>query len=305
MKSIKRILSLILLGAMMMSLLTLTSCDRAEPEIIRDEKYTTYKNYSYGKNKRQVFDLCLPTGASGELGLVFYIHGGAWGSGDKDVHAGDIKTWAERGYAAASLSYRYADGKITVDDILDDINSCLVAVLALAAVEGVELTGVLLAGGSAGGHLAQIYAYKMYETAPIAPVAVVSYAGPADLTDGNFYVAEGDLRNSLDKALSNISGAKIKSGEYEPHKEKLAYASPITYVSEHSAPTLICHGTLDDVVPVSNAYTLAKTLEEHGVLYDLIIFENSGHGLEADPECSERANALFIEYAEKYLARKK
>ena len=305
MKTLKRIASLILLVALLASALTLTSCDRAEPEIIRGEQYTTYKNHSYGKGKRQVFDLCLPTGATGELGLVLFIHGGAWGSGDKDVHEGDIKTWAERGYAAASLSYRYADGKITVDDILDDINSCLAAISVLAATEGVELTGAILGGGSAGGHLAQIYAYKMYDVAPILPVAVISYAGARDLADPNFYLGEGDLRNSLDKALSNISGTKIKNGDFKPHTEKLAYASPITYVGENSVPTLICHGTLDDVVPVSNAYTLARKLEEYGIEYDLIIFENSGHGLEADSECSERANALFIEYAEKYLTKKK
>ena len=301
MKTSKRFLSLVLAFAVALSILSLSSCAKAEPEIIREEKYTVYKNYSYGRHQRQVFDLCLPSGASGEIGLVFFIHGGAWAAGDKDLHEGDLRTWAERGYAAAALNYRYADGRITVDDILSDITDCLSEISALAATEeSLKINAVLLGGGSAGGHLALMYAYKMHEISPIPPVAVISYAGPTELADENFYKA-GELRDSLDKALSKISGAKIKDGDFEKYREKLDYASPTTYVGAHCVPTLICHGALDDVVPVSNAYTLAECLGQYGITHDLIIFPNSSHGLEADPECSDKANGLFIKYAEKYL----
>ena len=50
---------------------------------IGEEKFNcqTFFDLSYGTHERQVVDLCVPHDASGDLGMVLFIHGGAWIAG--------------------------------------------------------------------------------------------------------------------------------------------------------------------------------------------------------------------------------
>ena len=287
---------------MLICCLALTACKKVEATTEEIGDVTLYRNHSYGRADRQIFDLCLPTEARGEIGLILLIHGGGWAAGDKEVYEAELRSWAERGYAVAALNYRYADKRVRVDEQLDDIKSCMSAIRSLGENHGVSIDRAILSGGSAGAHLSLMYAYKMKSVSPIEPVAVISYAGPTDLADMRFF-EESEIRDSIDIMISKISGANIKNGEFADYIDKLNYASPTIYVSEDSVPTVICHGKLDNIVPYSNALTLDAMLTKYGVEHELIIYENSGHGLEADPECAERALELFTQYAERYLKK--
>jgi dipeptidyl aminopeptidase/acylaminoacyl peptidase len=55
-------------------------------------------------------------------------------------------------------------------------------------------------------------------------------------------------------------------------------SSPVNFISKQSAPTLILHGSRDNIVDVSQSKILKQKLEEHGVANELIIFPNEGHG---------------------------
>ncbi|MBQ7387071.1 MAG: alpha/beta hydrolase [Clostridia bacterium] len=292
---------LVLLICCVLIPLSLASCKDTKPEAVEHDTYTLYQNYDYGKDERHIFDLALPKDACGDIGLIFLIHGGGWHAGDKEVYLSELEKWAERGYAAAALNYRYASKKLHNDDILDDIDACLKAVKALGEECGVNITSAILSGGSAGGHLSLIYAYSRADGAAITPVAVVSYAGPTDLADENFY-KESILLEDIEKMITKISGTAATAEEYEANRDALLAASPISY-AKSGVPTVICHGTDDIVVPVSNAYTLDKLLTENGVEHELVIYENSGHGLEADPDAAARSDELFLSYAEKYLKK--
>ena len=78
-------------------------------------------------------------------------------------------------------------------------------------------------------------------------------------------------------------------------------ASPIASVNEDTVPTILCHGTVDDIVPYSNALTLYELLLEYGVEAELITFDDSGHGLESDAEASKYSDERFYEFAQKHL----
>ena len=281
--------------------ISICGCDTYAPREETYDGYTLYRNYRYGIHKRNILNVAIPDGVTGELGLVLMIHGGGWHAGDKSVYESDLAYWAERGYAVAALDYRYASKNVHAEDILDDIENALSFLKEHAEGLGVNLSGVILTGGSAGGHLALLYAYSRGESSPIEPRAVVSYSGPTDLYDENFYI-ESEILEDVEKMISKISGAEATRENRENSKAALSAASPITYAA-YAVPTVICHGTDDVVVPISNAYTLDALLTEYGVEHELIIFENSGHGLESDPESSERASDAFLEYARKYLKR--
>lgn len=266
------------------------------------EKYVKYTDVAYGDSARQKVDIAFPKGKTGEVGLILLIHGGGWRAGDKSGYEGSYDSWCgERGYVVAALNYRYASSNVHNEDILDDITLCLTKIKREGQARGVEIKKALLTGGSAGAHLSMQYAYTKANFAPIKPVAVASFAGPTDLLDENYY-GDNPLVEEIIKMFTDLAGVRFTAENLEIATPFLMQASPINYVTPSSAPTLICQGAKDEVVPKSNAESLAKKLAEKGVRHDLIIYPNSGHGLESDPDCAALADELMAQYAAEYLS---
>lgn len=283
-------------------LICLCSCGEKKPEekISEGEDYVLHTDVSYGDHERHLVDICLPKGKTGYVGLVFFIHGGGWTAGDKDTFDGQLVGWAQQGYAAAALNYRYADGQVTVFNMLDDITRCLGKVKALGASYGMSIERTVIQGGSAGAHLALMYAYTRAEVAPIRPVAVSSLSGPTDLCAPEYFAEGHKYRDPLDHMLSSVIGYDLDMSSPEAAIPFLKQSSPTSY-AEDGVPTIICHGAHDDLIPLSNAYTLAEKLSEAKIPHELLIFPSSGHGLESDPDLSARSGELFRQYVDKYL----
>lgn len=262
-----------------------------------------FANMSYGKHERQVLDLAIPKDNDGEVGLILFIHGGAWIAGDKNGYKDAVSNCANNeGIAAAALNYRYIDKNVSIHDIADDIDSALSAIKEKGKEKGVNISRVLITGSSAGAHLSMFYAYSRKDTAPITPAAVVSYCGPTDLYDDNFYYesALGDT-DTVCTLMSWACGKSFTIENKESVKEALYKVSPITYVSESAVPTVLCHGEKDSVVPYSNALSIIEKFEQYGVTYDFISYPNSDHDLGSDPDCAARADELLHEYVAKYI----
>lgn len=298
MKRVCVILLLCLLSAV--TLTALTGCVRPKSTVKDMDGYTLYENLHYGKSERQEVDLAIPEGASGEVGLMLAIHGGGWRSGDKSGHSSDVEEWCKKGYVSAAMNYRYSTARgVGVDEMLEDITLALETIRGTCYEAGIDVNKVMLYGGSAGAHLSLLYAYKIGSEAPIAPVAVCSMSGPTDLCDRNFYV-DNPLVEDIIKMISDLVDHEFDADSVDGALPYLEYASPTSYI-EGAVPTVICQGELDIVVPASNGYTLDALLTEAGVAHELIIFENSGHGLEADPDRWALMKAKMAEYAERYL----
>ena len=279
-------------------MLTLSSCAREEMRKL--EGATVYTDISYGFGERHLVDLCIPEDTDGITGLILFIHGGSWISGSKDDFSAQMRAMAKGGYITATLNYSYASVFTHCEDILDDVEACLGVLKERLAGEGIYVDGVMLAGFSAGGHLALQYAYTRAESSPLRPVAVFSFSGPTDLCDPGYYVPVRYNGLSIGFVFTALTGKLVDFASIESATPALRAASPLTH-AEHAVPTVILHGAQDQVVPFSNATALADRLEELGLPYELIVFENSNHGLDSDPECAERARELMYEYAERYL----
>ena len=266
----------------------------SNPYIMRD--------VSYGSaGERNLLDLYLPENYTGEVGLVLYIHGGGWIYGSKADYDYCAET-VKRGYAAATINYRYAAMDVSIWDILDDVTAALAKIKELAAEKGITINKCMLSGFSAGGHISLMYAYTRAASAPITPVAVVSKSGPTDLTDKAY-------KNSsiIMTALSAVSGTTdygvlINSSNFDEIAVQylLLQASPINYVST-AVPTIFCHGTNDSIVPFTNGITLLQKIDPTGVPHVPITFQNSEHGLENDPDASAYAQRCIENYERTYL----
>lgn len=270
---------------------------------IDSSKAIVYENLSYGTENRQVLDLAIPENASGDIGLVLFIHGGAWIAGDKDTYQDAVGHCAnDMEISGAALNYRYLSEDVDLNDIIDDIDNALKTIKEKGNENGVNINKVMLTGTSAGAHLSMLYAYSKTATAPITPAAVFSYCGPTDLYDDNFYFMNGlGDTASICNLMSLACGQDFTYETKADAKESLAKVSPITYVDKNTVPTAICHGQKDSVVPYSNATAIVEKFEQFGVEYDFIIYPNSDHDLGSDPDMAQQANDLIYQYALTYL----
>lgn len=264
------------------------------------------QNEKYGSAKRQVVDIAFPENASGDVGLVLMIHGGAWVAGDKNSYTDSIKYGATLGLVCAAMNYRYISEKSNINDIMDDITAALGVIKEKAAQRNINITKVLLTGSSAGAHLSLLYAYSRKAEAPITPAAVVSYCGPTDLADWD----EAHIKNNamgdsnfVYKLISYAAGCEVTAQNYKSNEIQtvLKKISPLYYVDKSTVPTVICHGQKDSVVPFSDSVKLDAALTESGVTHRYVVYPNSDHGLDNDPEAAKIGGDLLIEYAATYL----
>jgi hypothetical protein len=86
-------------------------------------------------------------------------------------------------------------------------------------------------------------------------------------------------------------------GPLQENKDKVAQASPITYVTKDSAPFLICHGDADPLVPHHQSELLEAALKKAGVPVTLYTVKGAGHGGFKDPQVP----ALTREFLAQYL----
>jgi dipeptidyl aminopeptidase/acylaminoacyl peptidase len=85
--------------------------------------------------------------------------------------------------------------------------------------------------------------------------------------------------------------------------EIYARTSPITYIKNAKAPTLIQHGATDQRVPPPNGFELYRGLQDVGVPSKLIIykgFEGVGHG-PSKPKSSRAVMQHNLEWFDKYI----
>ena len=262
-----------------------------------------FLDMSYGTHERQTVDLFIPDGASGDMGMVLFIHGGAWIAGDKESYReGGAYCATGLGIAGATLNYRYISDSTDINDIIDDIDAALAKIKAKGNEVGVNINRVLLTGDSAGGHLSLLYAYSRRATAPVTPVAVVSNSGPTDLYDDNFYHnnALGDTALMCD-LMSKACGQRFSYEDKASAKAALDKVSPVSYVSAGCVPTVINHGNSDTIVPFSNAQKLDALLTQYGVEHVLNVYNGADHDLQGDEAAKDRANELLFGYVERFV----
>lgn len=267
-----------------------------------------YRDLSYGEHERNTLDLYIP-GNTKETGLVLYIHGGAWIGGDKSGYSDTIKEMSEEfGVACAAINYRYICDTVDINDIMDDIDAAMVCIKETGKKHCVDINRSILTGGSAGANLALLYSYSRVENSAIPPVAVMSDCGPTDLTDDYYYYnpelgKENAIGNEeqISQLLSWACGKKITRETRDDAIEEIKKVSPLYYVTENSVPTIINHGSKDDVVPFRNAVALDEKLTECGVEHYFNVFPNSDHGLASDPDCREKSMQQFYGFIGKYL----
>ena len=246
----------------------LVSCKKTNP-VEQPWPSETLVDISYGSDAAQKMDIYLPAGRSVDsTRLMILVHGGGWNSGDKSDFTSNLPSLRLKfpNYAIANINYRLAT--ITANHFPAQENDMKSAVdyLVQKAPNYRISQKIVLVGASAGAHLALLQAYK-YSYPKIE--AVVDFFGPTDIADlHNFYRSGSEYQNGL-QILMNGSPT-TNSFLYEQ-------SSPIKYITSQSSPTIIFHGSMDNVVPVAESMTLSNKLSSFGVANEMIRYPNVGH----------------------------
>lgn len=261
----------------------------------------TYTNLSYGENEANKFDLYVPADSSKErYGLIVYLHAGGFTTGDKSDDADMLKWLSSKGYVTAGINYTLRDDSHPEASVYSqsmEIKESMPYVIAEAKKLGYEIDEMAISGGSAGGSLALLYAYRDADTSPVPVKMVFEAVGPS-----SFYPEDWDSYG-FDKAenseaaaglFSAMAGKTISADTFrtEDYDEAIKDISALLWVDENTVPTLMAYGKHDKFQSFKASVRLDEALTNYNVPHDYIVLEHSGHGLQND-------NDKFIEYMRK------
>ena len=230
----------------------------------------------YGPAVDQQGDLHVPVGP--RPAVICLLHGGFWrmpyGRDQMDAVAHDLVT---RGFAVWNLEYRRLGAPGggwpgTLDDVAAGIDH-----LAQLRAEGadLDLDRVIVAGHSAGGHLALWAGGR----APSRRVRVRAVVGLAPIAD-------------LDRAYAlRVGGEVVRDllgGTPDEHRDRLRAASPMERLPL-GVRQLILHGSDDAAVPIDLSRGYARAALAKGDQIELIELPGTGHMEYLDPSSEAHA----------------
>jgi acetyl esterase/lipase len=216
-------------------------------------------------------DASVPEGA-GPFPVVIVIHGGGWSGGDKGQGMKPFTDPLTDGnFAWFSINYRLAPAHHW-PACMDDVRAAIRWVKAHAAEYKGDPERIALLGYSAGGHLA---AFANADQNDTHVQAVVLCAAPASL-QGDIDRPEG-LSASLQKLFGHDK-------EIDDQMRTILHdTSPINYLSVHSPPTLLIHGSDDKTVIFSQSVNYKAGLDALGVPCELVTIAGGDHHIDKWP----------------------
>jgi acetyl esterase/lipase len=253
-----------------------------------------------GKGARLAMDVVRPAEGGGPCPAVVCIHGGGFRAGNREHYLPLCVRLAQRGYVAATVSYRLAP-LYQFPAPLEDIKTAIRWLRANATHFGIDPERIGVTGESAGGHLALFAGLtgdvrefegpgpNLDQSSKVS--CVVNYYGPTDFTKS--YGKSVDAAEVLPLFLG---------GDLEHERPEHIRASPLNWVSPRAAPVLTIHGTADRYVAYEQAVWLTDRLRAAGVEAELETLEGAGHGFQGQD--AERAERRMLAFFDRYLLPK-
>jgi acetyl esterase/lipase len=246
-------------------------------------------NFSNADGVPLALDVYQPS-RNGPLPIIMQIYGGSWQSGTPASQEWFSRHFAEQGYVVVAIDYRHAPEWKWPEQIVD-VRTALYWISEEAHRYGGDASRIVLVGRSAGAQLAMRLAYQ---EGPSSIRGVVNYYGPVDLEDGWRRPPRPDPLNVRGILNTFIGGTPDQKPEHYRH------ASPITWVSKGSAPTLSIYGARDHVVDARFGRLLDASLKRAGATSVLLELPWSDHSFDAVPYGMGRRVAL--RYTERFVA---
>jgi acetyl esterase/lipase len=251
---LRKVISRTLIGAMILALLA-TAAIACFYKTFKPDRAIAYRQVNGVELSLDLFGI-EHDGASPRPAILFF-HGGAWSIGAPVQFYPWAQHFAELGWVAASAQYRL-NGRHGTNafDAVDDARAAYLYLQQHAAQWGIDPQRIVLAGGSAGGHLAAAVAMT-----PWPERATVPMSEALVLFNPALNTVYGD-----DQAIARLFAGKGKQ------------VSPTHHVHPGLPPTFIVHGVEDSLVPISDSREFCARMTEAGNRCELSEYEGVGHG---------------------------
>lgn len=283
-----------------------------EPTWERDISFWTLP----GTDRDLLCDIWRP--ANGDLSglVVVYVHGGAWYFMNKDVGTRPFfRHLVAQGHTVMDVAYRLCP-ETDIYGMIGDVKRAIAWIKANADRYGVDPEKIVLAGGSAGGHLAQLAGYtpehpeftpEDVSGADLSVCGVVSYYGFTDVMAMYQYMKVQKLEDPppapVGENLGSFGGMRyyarfdVLFGDWpEDAPDLYQLASPITHGLPGSPPTLLIQGEQDIYCPVDATRTHYAKLAESGVPAINVTFPWTDHAFDLIlPQLSPSAQSALYD----------
>jgi len=233
-------------------------------------------NLMYGKNKQQTLDLFLPKTYTTSTPVLVMLHGGAWSMGGKEYTDKTSKDLRDCGFIVANIDYRYVSETVHAKDLLHDIDSAVVYLQKIATEKGFNTGQFNIAGISAGAHLALLYAYTSNRNIK----SISALCAPSKFDDAKTFKHIEKL--GLVKTISFLA-----DDTYSANKLSSRFTDISPYQRVKQLPTLLIHGTKDDLVDYQQSADLYKKLQEKKIKSKLVTMDGKGHDVGMNQSDSE------------------
>lgn len=266
-----------------------------------DEIGEIYTDFSYGEKPANKFDLYVPKDNTKEnYGLIVYLHAGGFATGDKSDDAKMLQWLCSLGYVTAGINYTLfneenPDANVYTQSM--EIKESMPYIIEEAKKLGYNIDRMAMSGGSAGGCLALIYAYRDADTSPVPVKMVFEGVGPSSFYPEDWKNYGFDQNAEAAAGLFSVMTGKTITPELfgtPEHDELVKDTSALYWVNENSVPTVMAYGMYDTFQPYEGSVRLDEKLTKYNVPHEYIVFEHSGHGLQND-------NKQGVEYMEKIV----
>jgi len=245
------------------------------------------KNVVFGRggDVELKLDVYRPASASKRTAIIHY-HGGGFARGSKDGLANAVAPLTALGYVNIAAQYRLA-GVAKWPAQIHDVKAAIRWTRANASRLDIDPTRIVIAGYSAGGHLALFAAgtqnVSEFEGSNGTPGVSTSLAGCLA-----YYAVAGGDWPGFRASFPMPAGAS---------EDAWRAATPGTY-AKNFPPTILHHGLADTTVPPVSSQDLLKVLQAASIPSELHTLSGVPHAFINHPELVEltaRLNDSFLE----------
>jgi acetyl esterase/lipase len=274
-----------------------SGAEPAEARIFRDIEYARVEGTSLK------LDLHLPESRQPHAPLIVWVHGGAWRAGSKSEMP--LRALVTAGYPIASLDYRLSTSARFPAQV-HDIKAAIRFLRAEAKRLNVRGDRIVIAGNSAGGHLAALAGVSNghhdlegtvgdHAKESSAVQGIISYYGASNLTT--------ILDQSTPRALQmRVPALELLLGAPPAQTSALArLASPVLHVDPNDPPLLLLHGDQDPQMPINQSHELCGAYENAKAQVEFIVVHGAAHG---GPQFyDDTRTAAVLKFLQRYFSQ--
>jgi acetyl esterase/lipase len=246
-------------------------------------RYHVVPNITYltANNWDAKLDIYQPRDVSGPNTTLVYFHGGGWTGGSKEGSSLAVLPYLEMGWTVVNVDYRLASVSLAPAAI-EDCRCALRWIYRNAKQYEIDLSRLVLSGGSAGAHLA--LTTGMLTSAAGFDRQCPGDRGPGPVSTEEMKVAAIINWYGITDVVDLLDGSNMKSyavawlGNQTNREEIARRVSPLTYVRAGLPPVLTIHGDADPTVPYTHALRLREALDKARVPNELVTIPGGKHG---------------------------